>query len=280
VQQPFKRPAYLPVISFLILILFSPAAHAQLPLHPVGARVAGIGGITTVETGIWSALNNPGALGLLNHFGAGLLHEQRFLVKETAVSSLVGTFPLLGNGVGLSLSNAGFSGYGENRFGIAIGRKLAAGFALGISVSGHLLRFPEAYTNLLALTGDLGLCVRPAKDLSLGFHVFNLTFSTWNNEAHTALPVVFSLGAAYVVAASVQLFAEITKDVYEPARAKFGTEISILQRLLLRVGLISQPFEIHFGLGYAYKNCRFDVALSRHHTLGYSPQATVSMLFL
>lgn len=264
------------LITVLLFGCFIPL-HAQLSLEPVGARAAGMGNITTVQTDVWSAVNNPAGLGMLSGFNLGVSHEQRFSMPEMGVSTLAGTFPLLGNGVGLALSNLGFTDYGENWFSIAAGRKLAKYLSVGISVNRHIMRFPEGYRNLFAVNGNVGVWATPAKNLTLGLHIFNLTFSKWNDYEKTKLPVVFSLGAGYTLAAPVQLFVEISKNIYEVARLKTGTEFLLEKVLYLRVGIITQPFEVHFGVGYVYKNFRFDAALNRHPTLGFSPQAAISM---
>jgi hypothetical protein len=175
--------------------------HAQLSLEPVGARAAGMGNITTVQTDVWAAVNNPAGLGMLSGVNLGVSHEQRFTMSEMGVSTLAGTFPLLGNGVGVALSNLGFTDYGENWFGIAAGRKLTKYLAVGISMNGHVMRFPEGYRNLFAVNGNVGVWATPAKNLTLGLHIFNLTFSKWNDNEKTKLPVMFSLGAGYALAA-------------------------------------------------------------------------------
>jgi hypothetical protein len=260
-----------------IFLVASVSVHAQLSLEPVGARSAGVGNITTVLADVWAAVGNPAGLGMLSGVHAGVSHEQRFMMAETGVSSLAGVFPLLGNGVGLSLSNLGFANYGENRFGLAVGRKLSPLLAVGVGVDGHLMRFPEDYKNLFAVNGNAGVWARPAKNLTLGFHVFNLTFSQWNNREKTSLPVVFSLGAGYSPAAPVLLLAEISKNVCEPARIKAGTEFLAGKALYLRAGIITRPFEVHFGVGCGYGHFRFDAALSRHPVLGCTPQAAITL---
>jgi hypothetical protein len=266
-----------PIFAAVFFVVFSLPLRAQLSLEPVGARAAGMGDITTVQTDVWSAVNNPAGLGMLTGYGVGVLHEQRFAMPEMGVSTLAGTFPLWGNGVGLSLSNLGFTAYGENRFGMAAGRKLSRHIAVGVGVDFHLMRFPEDYKNLFAVNGNAGVWANPAKNLWLGFHVFNLTFSKWNDAEQSNLPVVFSLGACYSLGAPVRLFAEISKNVYEAARIKTGTEFLVMNALYLRTGIITQPFEVRFGVGYIYQKFQFDAALIRHPALGYTPLAAISM---
>ncbi len=268
---------YLKQIVIFLLLLFHYSIHAQPSVVPIGARAAGMGGIATVHTDVWSAVNNPGSLGLLNTFNVGIFHEQRFGMADMGVSSVVGAFPLFGNGVGLSLSNTGFRDYGENHFGIATGRKLGEFIAIGAGINGYMLRFPENYDNLFAVTGDVGIWANPIGAVTIGLHIANITFSKWNDSEHSNLPVVFSLGAGYRITTTIQLLAELSKDVYEDARLKIGTEFSILKALQLRMGVTTQPFQLHFGIGYGYKNFQFDAALSRHPVLGYSYQATIAI---
>jgi hypothetical protein len=265
------------VLTTIFVLPFYLNANAQLSLAPVGARAAGLANITTIETDIWSAINNPGSLGVIKDFGIGILHEQRFLMEEMGVSSIVGAFPLFGNSVGIYLSNLGFSTYGQNRFGLSIGRQIGEFISVGVGVDAHLLRFPEDYSNLFSINGNVGVWANPAENLTLGLYVFNLTFSKWNDEENSPLPIVFSLGASYKITEQILLCAELTKDIDEAARVKIATEFNLVKTLFLRVGVISEPFEMHFGIGYNYKNLQFDLALSRHPVLGYTPQVGISI---
>ncbi|MDR0667252.1 MAG: hypothetical protein LBF90_01375 [Prevotellaceae bacterium] len=268
-------------IALLLLGLLSTAALAQPALSPTGARAAGMGGITSVEVDVWSAVNNPGCLGMMTEAGAGVSHEQRFAASDLGVSSIVATWPLWGHRVGVYLSslNLGLASFGESLAGLSAGRKLNEYLAVGVGMEGRLLHFPQGYHNLWAVAGQAGVWARPAERLTVGFRVANMTFSKWNSDAGDLLPVVFTLGACYVVAAPVKLYVEAAKDVYEALRMKFGTEWTIGQALCLRVGVVSGPFEMHFGAGYTHKRLCFDAALSRHPVLGYTPTGGIRFRF-
>jgi hypothetical protein len=268
--------------SFTTLFLwgaFGIVGLAQPALAPTGARAAGMGGIVSVDADVWSAVNNPGGLGLLTDAGVGVSHEQRFAVADMGISAIVGTLPLWGNGVGVYISslNLGLASFGESLAGLAVGRKLNEYLSVGVGVEGRMLYFPQEYHNLWAVTGQVGILAHPAKNLWLGFRAANVTLSKWSGEDNSLLPVVLTLGARYAIAAPVQLYAEASKDIYEALRVKFGTEFTIVQALYLRVGIVSGPFETHFGVGYAHKRFRFDAALSRHPVLGYTPTGGINI---
>jgi hypothetical protein len=267
---------------FIVLFLwgaFGTVGLAQPALTPTGARAAGMGGIVSVDVDVWSTVNNPGSLGMLTGAGVGVSHEQRFAVADLGVSTIVGALPLWGNVVGAYVSsfNLGMASFGESLAGLSAGRKLNEYLSVGVSIEGRMLYFPQEYHNLWAVSGRAGILAYPTKNLWIGFCAANITLSAWNSEERDLLPVVFTLGARYAVATSVQLYAETSKDIYEALRVKIGTEFTVVQALYLRVGIVSAPFETHFGVGYAHKRFRFDAALSRHPVLGYTPVGGINI---
>jgi hypothetical protein len=261
------------------LFFISTTLGAQSGLYPLGAAAVGMGNIATLHTDVWSALSNPAGLGVAPSFAAGIQHEQRYAIPEMGVDVLAAVFPVWGGGIGLSLANTGFSEQGENRFGIQIGRKLGRHIAAGVGFHAHLLRFPAEYRNLFALSADAGIYATLLPRLAMGVYVSNLSFSHFNNEARDRLPVIFHWGLGYDVAPAITLYAEVEKDVYAPLRAKTGTACYLFNTLYVRLGVLSSPFEIHYGLGYSYHLFQIDFALYRHPVLGFSPQLSLSMTF-
>jgi hypothetical protein len=259
------------------LFFISTTLGAQTGLYPLGAAAVGMGNMTTLHTDVWSALTNPAGLGIAPSFAAGIQHEQRYAIPGLGVDVLAAVLPVLGGGIGLSLANMGFSEQGENRFGIQVGRRLGRNLAAGVGFHAHLLRFPAEYHNAFALSADAGIYATPLPHLSMGVYVSNLSFSHFNNEARDRLPVVFRWGLGYEVAPEITLYAEVEKDIYAPLRAKTGTSCLVFNILYVRLGVLSQPFEIHYGLGYRFRIFQVDFALYRHPVLGFSPQLSLSI---
>jgi hypothetical protein len=259
------------------LFFISTALGAQTGLYPLGAAAVGMGNIATLQTDVWSALANPAGLGIAPSFAVGIQHEQRYSIPGLGIDALAAVFPVLGGGIGLTLANTGFSEQGENRFGVQIGRKLGSNISAGVGFHAHLLRFPAGYRNAFALSAGAGIYATPLPHLSTGVYVSNLSFSHFNNEARDRLPVVFHWGLSYEITPAIALYAEVEKDVYAPLRAKTGTECHVFDVLYVRLGVLSQPFEVHYGLGYRYRIFQIDFALYRHPVLGFSPQLSFSM---
>lgn len=193
------------------------------------------------------------------------------------MSVLAAALPVMGGGLGIYLSNTGPAVWGENRCGLAMGRRLGDAFSIGGSVQALLLRFPEAYPNAVAISGDIGLRAALTGALDIGLYVCNITFSGFTGREDLRLPVVLAWGLGYQVTESIRLQAELEKDDRMPLRVKAGTECSIAGRLALRAGVLSGPLELRFGAGLRYKHLCFDIAVKYHPVLGLSPQAGLTL---
>jgi hypothetical protein len=236
-----------------------------------------MGNMATLQTDVWSALANPAGLGIAPSFAVGIQHEQRYSIPGMGVDAIAAVLPVWGGGIGLTLANMGFTEQGESRFGIQLGRKLGSRITAGVSFHGHLLRFPAEYRKFFALSADAGIYASLLPHLSIGVYVSNLSFSRFNNEARDRLPVVFHWGLGYEITPEIKLCAEVEKDIYAPLRVKTGAEYYMFNLLYIRLGVLSQPFEIHYGLGYNHHIFKADFSLYRHPVLGFSPQLSLSM---
>lgn len=267
------------VTTLTCLFLITTTTFAQTGSYQGSTASVGMGNIATLSTEVWSALTNPAGLGLLSRFSLGIQHEQRYLMPETGIDVLAASFPVFGGGLGFYLSNTGLGSYGENRAGIAMGRKLGKALSIGGSIDFYLLRTPAGYPNSLSISGNVGVFTQLTEALSLGLYIRNLSFSHFNNEAADPLPMVMNWGIGYKVLDNFLLCAEVEKDLLMPLRVKAGTEYYPVKYFALRAGILSAPFEAHFGMGYTYRRYRIDFALQEHPVLGWSPQCALTIHF-
>ncbi len=265
------------VTTLTCLFLVITTVSAQVGLYPKGTAAVGMGEITTLSRDVWSAFMNPAGLGFLQHGAAGVQHEQRFSMSTLGINVAAVALPLLGGGGGIYLSNLGFAHYGENRFGLSMGRKLNPSLSIGGGVHINVLRLPEDFPNSTAISGDVGVQFLPIERLVMGVYISNVSFSCFNNENADELPVIINWGMGYHITENILLCAEMEKEVKTPLRVKAGSECVIDKAVVIRVGMLSAPFEIHFGAGYIYKKIHVDAAVRYHPVLGYSPQVGVNM---
>ena len=267
------------VTTLTCLFLITTTTLAQTGSYQGSTASVGMGNIATLSSDVWSALTNPAGLGISPAFSAGIQHEQRYLMPELGISVLAASLPVFGGGLGFYLSNTGLGNYGENRTGFAMGRRIGKAVSIGGSIDFHLIRTPSGYPNNWAVSGNVGVYAQPTEALYLGLYIKNLSFSKFNNEAADPLPVVMNWGIGYKALGNILLCAEVEKDIQMPLRVKFGVEYYPVKVFALRAGLLSAPFEAHFGMGYIYRRYRIDFAVQEHAVLGWSPQCAVTIIF-
>lgn len=266
---------------FLLLTLLAEASgYAGANAFPHGSRAAALGYIGVVNTDIFAAYNNQAALGFLSSPQATAHYENRYLTEALNLSAAVFAMPVPVAGVlGVDLCSFGYARYRETRMGVAWGKLLSERMAVGAQLGYHLLQVAE-YGATGALTAELGLIAEPVKNLWIGAHVFNFTSARYLSSAyHERLPVIFDVGMGYRLAQHASLLVGAKIESEQAAQAQAGLEVVVRKTLALRLGVLLKPVELLAGFGYTYRRLHIDMAFSRHETLGYTPQLSLSYRF-
>jgi hypothetical protein len=264
---------------FLFLLLLNYYSFA-IDIFPQGSRAVGLGGIGVVNVDAFAAYNNQAALGFLDSPKAAAHYENKYFSEELNMSAGVLAVPVPVAGVvAVDVCSFGYSQYRENRVGVAIGKRLAEHISIGAQVSYNHISV-ASYGGTGAITAELGMLAQPLENLWLGAHIYNLTYSKFFSHSYSErLPVFLNLGMGYKIAEHASLFAAAEIDSKQSVQAKGGAEFIVAKVLALRLGISAKPVEIYAGFGYTFRNFCIDVAFSRHETLGYSPQLSLTYNF-
>ncbi|MDR2813152.1 MAG: hypothetical protein LBB79_00625 [Prevotellaceae bacterium] len=262
------------------MLLATALCRAGENVFPHGSRAAALGYMGVVNTDVFAAYNNQAALGFLSSPQAAVHHENKYFTEALNLSAAVFAMPVPVAGVlGVDVCSFGYSLYRETRMGVAWGKQLSERIAVGTQLGYHLVQV-AGYGATSALTAELGLLAKPTDNLWVGAHVFNFTNSRYfSNAHHERLPVIFDVGMGYRFAQHASLLVGTKIESEQAAQAKAGLEVVILKTLALRLGVLAKPVELLAGFGYTYRKLHIDMAFSRHETLGYSPQISLSYNF-
>jgi hypothetical protein len=266
---------------FYLLLPFVPLAvvpcHAGTNVFPHGSRAAALGYMGVVNTDIFATYNNQAALGFFSSPQAAVHYENKYFTEALNLSAAAFAMPVPAAGVlGVDLCSFGYARYRETRMGVAWGKQLSTRTAVGAQLCYHLVQVAE-YGATSALTAELGLLAEPIENLWVGAHVFNFTSSRYfSNSYHERLPVIFDVGMGYRLAQHASLLVGAKIESGQAAQAKAGVEVVVFKTLALRLGVLVKPVELFAGFGYTYHRLHIDMAFSRHETLGYTPQISLS----
>jgi hypothetical protein len=247
-----------------------------------GARFSAMGNIGVMFSDLWSVSHNQAGLGFYNNLALGIHHENRFAIAEFSLNSAAFVLPTQTGTFGLSFSCFGYSSYHENKAGLAFGKSLYDWFSAGIQFDYLNTYVADETGNLNTMAIEAGFLIKPAKNLSIGVHIYNLTASHFRGlSVKEKIPVIFSLGAGYNFQDKLFIGIETVKDLeMKPATYKAGLEYMIKNFLYIRTGVIINGFITNsFGFGIAFKKIRADLAFSHQQIIGYTPHFSLQYLF-
>jgi len=259
------------LLLFILFISISTISKAGHENFPIGARQAGMGSTGVAFSDIWSATHNQAGLAFLQKPTFGFFYEDKFVLKELGLKAGAIAYPTPSGTFALDLLQFGYSKYNESQIGLAYAKALGKRFSAGIKFDYLNTFFSEEYGNKGTFIAELGLLAKPIEHLFIGGHIYNINrakIAAYDNEK---IPTILTIGIAYEFLQKVLCTVEVEKDLEYKPIYKVGLEYNFLENLSLRAGVTSNPNQLSFGIGYAYKRIKADIAFSSHQVLGITP---------
>jgi len=230
-----------------------------------------------MQNSVWSNFTNQAGLAEINPFIIGAGTENSFGIKKLSTHTAVFALPVNGGVFGLNVSYTGFELYNESKIGLAFAKKLSDNFNIGIQVDYLGVYIDEGTNNHNNFTFEIGAQKKLMQKLTLGIQIFNPIVVKLNKYEN--IPSIFKLGLRYDANDKVAVFTESELESEQNAKFKLGLEYKIVKQLQLRTGFSTNPAKNSFGIGYTLNKIQLDIAVNRHHLLGYSPQFSISSTF-
>ena len=257
------------LLSFFFIVLSGSLLAQNGRPSGQGARGMAMGYSSVAFTGINSAFSNPAGLSDLETFEAALFAQQRFLIGDLSDFSMAAAIPTSSGVLGLSLQYFGVEAYNEQKIGLVYARPLMEKLSIGAQIDFLNTRIPE-YGNAGLLTFGLGFRSQISEKFSIGGHLYSPVRVALTEEED--LPSILTLGIFYQASKQLGITAEVVKHLDYEISVRAGIEYMISKVLFLRVGTMTEPSQVTFGLGLALENgLKIDIASAYHSTLGISP---------
>ncbi|OQY04982.1 MAG: hypothetical protein B6I20_01970 [Bacteroidetes bacterium 4572_117] len=259
------------------ILLFALFFFAQLnaQVNFVGGRAMGVSNASVTYYDNWAQFNNQAGLANINEitFGAGF--QNAYFIKELGTNALAIALPTKTGVFGVNYSYFGYPKFNQNKFSLAFAKKLGKRISAGIQINYLYTHIEGEYGSQGLASGEIGIITEPINDFFIGAHVSNFWMAKYVNADEIRLPMIFKMGASYILYKKAILSAEIQKDVELPIIFKSGLEFSIEEKFFLRFGIASNPMIFSFGFGYKLKPFNVDISFSKHPVLGYSPAVSL-----
>lgn len=260
-----------------ILFLFAQTGIAQSFRQPIAAIYLGLGAYSTLQTDVFSFVNNQAALAQSKNTGAGILSERRFSLAATSLYTTAIAVPTGMGNFGVNLTYSGFKNFSEHQVGFAYARSLGPKVDLGIQFNHYGYRVPS-YSKVNALNFEFGAMVHLTRELNAGVHVYNPVGGRLGKSG-VKLTSVYKVGLGYDAAEKFFVGAEIVKEENYPVNVNTGFQYQFLKQFFIRAGISTGTAGIYGGVGVGWNYFRLDISGSYHPQLGWSPGLLLIMNF-
>lgn len=268
-------------LLFLMLLLV-PLTAKGTGTHdnrPSNAASAGMGDATVMRTNFWAVFHNQAGLGFLKQKGVGVHFENAYMLKELSQKAVGFVLPVRGGTFGITYNQFGYENFSKTKAGLAFGKQLGERIAVGIQLDYLRTHIGDVYGDRHSVTGEIGVISEPLDGFFVGAHVFNPVRAQLSEYDDERLPTVFRLGLGYAFSNQLFVSAEAEKDLEYAPLLKVGVEYEIVDNLMLRAGITTNPALFSFGIGYTWKNITLDFAVSKHQILDYTPYSSMHYAF-
>lgn len=255
----------------------APASHAQSSYDLYGnARADALGNSTTALPTDVGVHANPAARATLSRSTALFYARQSFGLSALRYGASHVAVPFEWGTLSSGLSTFGFDEYREIHASAGYAYAVPFGTARHVRL-GTTLRYYhtsiEGYGSARAVGVNLGLGVSLLRSLHLAAHATNVNGAALVDGE--PLPRTLAVGLYYDALDSVQITADLFKDVRFPVSVRGGLEVTPVDPLALRAGVTTNPVRFAGGVGVHLGPLSAHVAAEQHQTLGWSPSVSL-----
>lgn len=259
---------------FIYLLLMTRFAFAQQVFNPLGAEAAAMGGTALSNSGSFAIQNNVAGMVWTDKVEVSIYNEMRYRLINLSLSNANILVPFKRFHLGFGVNHFGYDLYNQQKFNVAIARKLNSQFSLGISMALFGVNISEN-SQTYTFMGDIGLQYKPTKNLNFGLSIFNPTQSKLSENNNVKVPTYARIGTSYYISEKLVLNAEFEKSLGLPEIYRSGFAYKIHPAFTLRAGASSNPFLLTFGAGVKWSKLKVDIAASYHQILGVTPHLSL-----
>lgn len=258
------------VVGVLLLILMGTSKlQAQAVM---GARELAVGQATTaLQNTNWSMFGNP-AMMYEDKKNASFFGVRYFGLSEITDMAVSVTYPTKLGVFGAGAHRYGFDLFNENRMRLGY-KNSFSGFHFGVILNYSHVVQGGGYGSAGALGVDVGVAAPILSDLWIGAKATNINQPEYGSRNDEKLPRELSIGLSYRLSDVALFTTDVVKDIQFPVSYRGGVEVTIIENLVGRAGITTEPQTFSAGFGYSGSFWSANVAVQRHENsvLGYSP---------
>ncbi len=247
-----------------LAILIAAKTYSQDGDFNLGARNGALAGASSTIEDSWAIYNNVAGLATLSATSGMISYQNRFGLSEFQVVGAAFVQPTKFVNTGLSFYRFGDEIFNQQQMKLALANQIDR-ISLGVAADWVQVSI-EGLGTTSAIVLEFGGIATITDQLRFSGHAYNINQARLTEEE--TLPTILKAGIGYQPTNSLQLIAEMQKDLDFDEILKVGLEYEISANVWIRTGISTNPFKAAFGAGTNWKNLRIDYAFTDQTDLG------------
>jgi len=260
--------------TFFLLSLIALSAKSQNGDYAVGARSDAQAGASVTLEDEWALFNNIGALSYVEEYNAFATYQNRYGLSELSVMAFGMAVPIFNGTAGFGFFRFGDDLLNEQRFNLGFSNRFGI-VSLGLNIGFYQLNIEGSGTQN-ALLFDFGGHAKLTEHLFFGAHISNLNQAELSAFTGEKIATIMKTGISYRPSTELKINVEVQKEVEQDAQLKLGLEYALIERVFLRTGIRTKPFESSFGAGFHTGKFKIDYAFINNPDIGDVHELSVS----
>lgn len=254
-------------VANLLCVVFSIPVSAQSAkdFHAFGWNAYG-----QIRGDAFGLFRNEASIANTQHFTAGILAEEKFMLRETTSFAFTTSFPLPSGAVGITGKSFGFENFRKIQTALVYGRQLTDWLDAGAEFD-YLHTQVPGYGSAHAVTFGIGTVIHWNKQWHTGFQVFNPSNVKFSGLGDDAVSSLYRMGIGYQPSDIFLLSAEVTKSSRFPIEGTAVFHYRIIQNLSFTGGAGTGDNNLFLGFNIYLKQIQILLAASHHSRLGLTP---------
>lgn len=258
-------------IAFVSIIPVTAHSYSQL----IDGRSAGLAGMGVMLYGNESIFSNQAGLSRQQRKGVGMHYQNPFMLTQTGTKAVHCVIPSPSGVWAANLSYFGYAKYNITKTSLAFAKNLANTVSAGIQLNHHNMFIADDYGHSNKISAEAGLIASPAKNIFIGFHVFN-PWQSMHQARHSELTATITkIGFAWKISDSY-LLSEVITEQRKSTICIVGIEHCVTKNFFLRAGLSPNLSSYAFGIGYKTAGIHTNIAFMSQQPLGFTPHLSLS----
>ena len=227
---------------------------------------------------LFSAIEQTAALAGIETPGLGITGVRPYLLPGLNQFRLYAAVPAAAGCFAFKAATKGGAGYTESQSGLAYSRQLGERLSAGLCFTYNTIKI-DGYGRTSVPSAEAGLLLHITRNFHTGWQLKNPVSAKRGINKQAQIPLVYVIGFGYEPSAAFYGGAEIIKEEEKQAEVALSLQYKPADRFWVKAGLYTTTSHAWAGAGFQFSRCRFDLFVSFHPQLGFTPGTSIIFQF-